>query len=116
MEGINWNMTPGLFARKPGLPTMIVRPLVWEKWCKEPCSLWEPTQENKDFRLGVSLVICYSKFQDLPGNRLQDQMTVSLTLAYIPEHRQLPSFQESSYVINTAREHGDPQGMIYRQE
>ena len=30
-EGMNWNMTPRLFARMPGLPTMIVRPLVWEK-------------------------------------------------------------------------------------
>ena len=37
---------------------------------------------------------------------------VSLTLAYVLEHWQLPSFQESSYVINTAREHGDPQGVI----
>ena len=111
-EGINWNMMPGLFARKPGLPTMIVRPLVWEKWCKEPCSLWEPTQESKDFRLGIALVIYYSKFQDLPGNRLQDQMTVSLTLVYVPEHWQLLSFQESSYIINTAQGHGDPQGMI----
>ena len=111
-EGINWNMMPGLFARKLGLPTMIVRLLVWEKWCKEPCSLWEPTQESKDFRLGIALVICYSKFQDLPGNRLWDQMMVSLTLAYVLEHWQLPSFQESSYVINTAQEHGDPQSMI----
>ena len=30
-EGMNWNMMPRLFARMPGLPTMIVRPLVWEK-------------------------------------------------------------------------------------
>ena len=35
-----------------------------------------------------------------------------MTLAYIPEHWQLASFQESSYVINTVWEHGDPQGMI----
>ena len=70
-EGMNWNMMPGLFARMPGLPTLIVRPLVWEKWCKEPCTQWEPTQESRDFRPGVALVICYSKFQDLPEDRLQ---------------------------------------------
>ena len=91
---------------------MIVRPLVWDKWCKEPCTLSEPTQENRDFWSGVALVICYSKFHDPLENKLQDQMAVSLTLVYVPEHWQLPSFQESSYVINTAREHGDPQGMI----
>ena len=39
-------------------------------------------------------------------------MVVSMTLAYVPEHWQLASFQESSYLINTARDHGDPQGMI----
>ena len=39
-------------------------------------------------------------------------MAVSVTLAYVLEHWQLASFQESSYIINTAREHGDPQGMI----
>ena len=27
-ENMDWNMTPGLFTRMPGLPTMIVRPLV----------------------------------------------------------------------------------------
>ena len=73
---------------------------------------WEPTQESKDFRPGVALVICYSKFQDLPENKLRDQMTVSMTLAYVPEHWPLASFQESSYILNTARKHGDPQGMI----
>ena len=111
-ENMDWNMMPGLFAWMPGLPTMIVRPLVWRNWCKEPCTQWEPTQESKDFRLGVALVICYSKFQDLPENKLQDQMTVSMTLAYVPEHWLLASFQESSYVINTAWKHSDPQGMI----
>ena len=39
-------------------------------------------------------------------------MVVSMTLAYVPEHWQLASFQESSYLINTAQDHGDPQGMI----
>ena len=111
-ENMDWNMTPGLFTWMPGLPTMIVKPLVWGKWCKEPCMQWEPTEESKDFRPRVGLVICYSKFQDLPENKLRDQMAVSTTLAYVPEHWQLASFQESSYIINTAREHSDPQGMI----
>ena len=39
-------------------------------------------------------------------------MAVSMTLSYVPEHGQLASFQESSYIINTASDHGDPQGMI----
>ena len=111
-ESMNWNMIPGLFKRMPGLPTLIVKPLVWDKWCKEPCAQWEPTQLARDFWPGVALVICYSKFQDLPKDKLRDQMVVSMTLAYIPEHWQLTSFQESSYMINTAWEHGDPQGMI----
>ena len=111
-ENMDWNMMPGLFKRMPGLPTMIVRPLVWEKWCKEPCMQWEPTKVSKDFWPRVALVICYSKFQDLPENKLWDQMAVSMTLTYVLEHWKLASFQESSYIINTAREHGDPQGMI----
>ena len=105
VEGMNWNMMPGLFTRTLGLPTLIVRPLVWQKWCKEPCTQWEPTQESRDFWPGLALVICYLKFQDLPEDRLQDQMAVSMTLAYILEHWQLASFQENSYMINTAREH-----------
>ena len=32
-ENMDWNMMPGLFTWMLGLPTMIVRPLVWEKWC-----------------------------------------------------------------------------------
>ena len=35
-EHMNWNMTPRLFKRMPGLPTLIVKPLAWEKWCKKP--------------------------------------------------------------------------------
>ena len=103
---------PGLFKRMLGLPTLIVKPLIWDKWCKEPCAQWEPTQLARDFRPGVALVICYSKFQDLPKDNLCDQMVISMTLTYIPEHWQLASFQESSYVINAAREEGDPQDMI----
>ena len=111
-EGVNWNMMPGLFKRTPGLSILIVKPLIWDKWCKEPCAQWEPTQEAGDFLPRVALIICYSKFQDLLKDKLRDQMTISMTLAYVPEHWQLTSFQESSYIINTAREHGDPQGII----
>ena len=112
VENMDWNMIPRLFKRTPGLPTLIVKPMVWDKWCKEPCTQWEPTQLARDFWPRVALVICYLKFQDLPEDKLWDQMVVSMTLAYVPEHWQLVSFQESSYMINMARTHGDPQGMI----
>ena len=39
-------------------------------------------------------------------------MAISMTLAYTPEHWQLATFQESSYVINAARADGDLQGML----
>ena len=39
-------------------------------------------------------------------------MSVSMALVYVPEHWQLASFQESSYVINAARDMGDAWGMI----
>lgn len=65
-----------------------------------------------DFRPRVALVICYLKFQDLPKDELCDQMVISMTLACVPEHWQLATFQESSDVINTAWEHGDRQGML----
>ena len=112
VENMNWNMIPRLFKRMPGLPTLVVKPLIWEKWCKEPCAQWEPTQLTTDFQPGVALVICYSKFQDLPKDELRDQMVISITLAYILEHWQLTTFQERSHVINTARKHRDPQGML----
>ena len=111
-EYMNWNMTPRLFKRTPGLPNLIVKLLVWDKWCKEPCTQWEPTQLPRDFWAGVVLVICYSKFQDLTKDNLRDQMVVSMTLTYFLEHWQLTSFQESSYMINAAWDLGDPQGMI----
>ena len=113
-EHMNWNMMPGLYKQTPGLPTLTVKPLVWEKWCKEPYTQWEPTQLAGDFWPGMALIICYSQHHDLPKNKdnLQGQMVNSMTLTYIPEHWQLASFQESSYVINAARAAGDPQGMI----
>ena len=96
----------------PGLPTLIVKLLIWDRWCKEPCTQWEPTQLPGDFWAGVALVICYSKYQDLPKDNLRDQMAISMTLTYVLEHWPLASFQKSSYVINAARDTGDPQGMI----
>ena len=111
-EHMNWNMMSRLFKRMLGLPTLIVKPLVWDKWCEDPCAQWEPSQLAGDFWPGVALAICYSQYQDLPNDNLQDQMVVSMTLIYIPEHWQLASFQESSYVINTAQEAGDTRGMI----
>ena len=62
--------------------------------------------------MAVPLVISYSKYQDLPKDNLQGQMVVSMTLTYVPEHWPLASFQESSYVIDTAWDAGDLQGMI----
>ena len=109
---MNWNMTPGLFKRMPGLPTLTVKPLIWDRWCKEPCIQWEPTQLPGDFGAGVALVICYLKYQDLPKDNLQDKMAIFITLAYVPEHWTLTSLLESSYVINAAQDTGDPQGMI----
>ena len=60
----------------------------------------------------MALVICYSKFHDLPQDKHRDQMAISMTLAYIPEHWPLATFQESSYVINAAWSNGDLQGML----
>ena len=37
---------------------------------------------------------------------------ISMTLAYVPEHWPLASFQESSHVINAVRAEGDLAGMI----
>ena len=111
-EHMNWNMMPGLFKRMPGLPTLIVKSLIWNKWCKEPCAQWEPSQLAGDLWSGVALVICYRQYQDLPNDNLWDQMVISMTLIYVPEHWQLASFQESSYLINAAWMEGDIRGMI----
>ena len=113
-EHMNWNMMPGLYKRTPGLPTLTVKPLVWDKWCKEPCMLWEPTQLPSDFWPGVALVICYSKHHNLTKDKdhARSQMVISMTLTYVPEHWQLASFQESSHVIDTIWAAGDLEGMI----
>ena len=113
---MNWNMMPGLYKRMPGLPTLTVKPQIWDKWCKEPYTLWEPTQLAGDFRPGVALVICYSRHHDLLKGKDKDaprsKMAISMTLAYIPEHWPLASFQESSHVINAVQAEGDLGGMI----
>ena len=100
----------------PGLPTLTVKPKIWEKWCKEPCTLWEPTELAGDFQPGVALVICYSRHHDLLQGEEKDapqsQMAISVTLAYVLEHWPLASFQESSHVINAVWTKGDPAGMI----
>ena len=115
-EHMNWNMTPGLYKQMPGLPTLTVKPQIWDKWCKEPYTLWEPTQLTGDFRPGVALVICYSRHHDLPKGKDKDtpwsQMAISMTLAYVLEHWPLASFQESSHVINAVWAEGDLAGMV----
>ena len=77
---------------------------------------WEPTQLARDFRLGIALVICYSRHHDLPKGKDKDaprsQMAISMTLAYVLEHWPLASFEESSHVINAVRAKGDLVGMI----
>ena len=78
--------------------------------------LWKPTQLAGDFRPGVALVICYSRHHDLPKGKDKDaprsQMTISMTLAYFPEHWPLASFEESSHVINAVWAEGNLAGMV----
>ena len=99
-----------------GLPTLTVNPQIWYKWCKEPYTLWEPTQLARDFCPGVALVICYSRHHDLLKGKDKDapwsQMVISMTLTYVPEHWPLASFEESSHIINAVWAKGDLAGMI----
>ena len=107
---------PGLYKGTLGLPTLMVKLMIWEKWCKEPHTLWEPTQLAGDSQPRVALVICYSKHHDLPKGKDKDtprsQMVISMTLTYILEHWQLAFFQESSHIIKVVRATGDLEGMI----
>ena len=107
---------PRLYKCMLGLPTLTVKSMIWDKWCKKPCTLWAPTQLTGDFWPGVALVICYSKHHDLLKGKDKDtprgQMVISITLTYVPEHWQLASFQESSHIINAIRATGDLEGMI----
>ena len=101
---MKWNSTPGLFKRIPALPTLTVKPTIWDKWCDGSCAYWEPTQLPEDFCPGVALVVCYSLFQDLPQDNLREKKTISISLVYIPEHWVLPSLEEAAYVVNHARD------------
>ena len=121
LEHMNWNMTPGLYKQTLGLPTLTVKLQIWDKWCKEPYMLWEPTQLAGDFRPGIALVICYSRllttyFSYLPNGKDKDaprsQMAISMTLTYVPEHWPLASFEENSHIINAVWAEGDLVGMI----
>ena len=111
-ETMKWNSTPGLFKRIPTLPTLMVKPTIWDKWCDGACTYWEPTQLAKDFRPGVALIVCYSPYQDLPQDSLREKKTISLSVVYIPEHWILLSFGEAAYVVNHAQDAKDPLGMI----
>ena len=109
---MKWNNTPGLFKRIPTLPTLTVKPTIWDKWCDGACAYWEPTQLAEDFRPGVALVVCYSPYQDLPQDSLREKKTISLSVVYILEHWILPSFSEAAYVVNHARDAKDSLGMM----
>ena len=111
-ERMQWNHTPGLFKRIPMLPSLTVKPVIWDKWCDGPCAYWEPSQELDDFCPGIALVVCYSPFQDLPQDNLRDKKTISMSLVYIPEQWILPSFMEAAYVVNRARDAKDSRGMM----
>ena len=111
-ECMQWNHTPGLFKRIPTLPSLMVKPVIWDKWCDRACAYWEPSQEPDDFHPGISLVVCYSPFQDLPQDNLWDKKTISMSLVYVPEHWILPSFMETAYVVNRAQDAKDPRGMM----
>ena len=111
-ERMQWNQTPGLFKRIPTLPSLMVKPIIWDKWCDRACAFWEPTQEPDDFCPGIALVVCYSPFQDLPQDNLRDKKTISMSLVYVPEHWILPSFMEAAYMVNHARDAKDIWGMM----
>ena len=111
-ECMQWNHTPRPLKSIPTLPSLTVKPVILEKWCDRPCAYWEPSQELDDFHPGIALVVCYSPFQDLPQDNLQDKKTISMSLVYIPEHWILPSFMEAAYIVNCAQDAKDPRGMM----
>ena len=82
---MKWNSTPGLFKRILTLPTLTVKPTIWDKWCDRACTYWKPTQLAKDFRTGVALIVCYSPYQDLPQDSLWEKKTISLSVVYVTE-------------------------------
>ena len=97
---MKWKSTPRLFKRIPTLPTLMVKPTIWDKWCDGACAYWEPTQLAEDFCPRVALIVCYSPYQDLPQDSLREKKTISLSVVYIPEHWILLSFSEAAYVVN----------------
>ena len=109
---MKWNNTPGLFKRIPTLPTLMVKPTIWYKWCDGACTYWEPTQLAEDFCPGVALIVCYSLYQDLLQDSLQEKKTISLSVVYVPEHWILLSFGEAPYVVNHAWDAKDSLGMM----
>ena len=111
-ETMKWNSTPGLFKRIPTLPTLTVKPTIWDKWCDGTCAYWEPTQLAKDFCPGVALIVCYSRYQDLLQDSLREKKTISLSVVYVPEHWILPSSGEAAYMVNRAQDAKDPLGMM----
>ena len=83
------------------LPSLMVKPVIWDKWCDGACAYWEPSQEPDNFCPGIALVVCYSPFQDLPQDNLRDKKTISMSLVYVPEHWILPSFMEAAYIVKS---------------
>ena len=111
-ECMQWNHTPGLFKRIPTLPSLMVKPVIWDKWCDGACAYWEPSQEPDDFCPRIALVVCYSPFQDLPQDNLWDKKTISMSLVYVLEHWILPSYMEAAYMVNRAWDAKDSRGMM----
>ena len=109
---MQWNYTPRIFKRILTLPSLTVKPVIWDKWCDGACAYWEPSQELDDFHPGIALVVCYSQFQDLPQDNLRDKKTISMSMVYIPEHWILPSFMEAAYEVNCAWDAKDSHGMM----
>ena len=109
---MKWDKTPGLFERILTLPTLTVKPTIWDKWCDGPRAFWEPTQWAEDFPPKVALMVCYSPYQDLLQDSLREKKTISLSVVYVPDHRILPSFGEAAYVVNHAWDAKDPLGMM----
>ena len=111
-EHMQWNHTPGLFKRIQMLPSLMVKPVIWDKWCDRVCAYWEPSKVQDDFHPGIALVVCYSPFQNLPQDNLQDKKTISMSLVYVLEHWVLPSFREAAYMVNLTWDAKDPRGMM----
>ena len=111
-ETMKWNSTPRLFKKIPTLPTLTVKPTIWDKWYDGNCTYWEPTQLAEDFCPRVALIVCYSPYQDLPQDSLWEKKTISLSVVYVPDHWILPSFGEAAYVVNHAQDAKDPLGMM----